>query len=319
MKLVLPPALKTVLKYSLSIACLVYVLWGIDIQNLLNSFHALSLHWLIVAQVIILVTFIPTGYRLIFLSGQRATLKTAIKATAMTVAGNTIFPARLGEIVKVIVLKQDAMIPTEQSLSIVFWERFADLNYLLCIGALVAIGAQLPLTLIPLLTIVAIAWSGLVCLRLRPQWIHALISIIPSERLHCLGTKTLTTLAGFLKGKLLLGLALYTVATWALFGLGIYVALTLGAGLHLTVTQVAIVFVAGVLGIAIPSAPAAIGVYETFVVSALTLCGVAQAQALAITLILHLMQTLLPTLLGLSFMPGFSFKSKEIQQAAFKE
>jgi len=141
--------------------------------------------------------------------------------------------------------------------------------------------------------------------------------ITPSKRLHHWGTKTLTTLSGFLKAKLLIVLILCIFTTRSLLGLGIYVALTLSARLNHTIIQISLVFVAGVLDIAIPSVPTAIGIYAAFVVSALTLSGV--AQALAATLVLHLLQTLLPTLRGLNFMSGFSFKQKNIQNVAFEE
>jgi uncharacterized membrane protein YbhN (UPF0104 family) len=59
-------------------------------------------------------------------------------------------------------------------------------------------------------------------------------------------------------------------------------------------------FVLGVLsmGIAVPSAPAALGVYEAAVVGALSLLGVPAAPALAFALLAHLMHIAVTGLIG---------------------
>ena len=60
-----------------------------------------------------------------------------------------------------------------------------------------------------------------------------------------------------------------------------------GAGLDLTFGQVLSVFVFGALGLAVPSSPGGVGVYEAVMVAVLTGLGVDKEQALAVGLVYH--------------------------------
>jgi uncharacterized membrane protein YbhN (UPF0104 family) len=52
------------------------------------------------------------------------------------------------------------------------------------------------------------------------------------------------------------------------------------------------------LGVAIPSAPAGIGIYEASLVAALTLLGIAYAPALAYAFLMHFLQFTITAVLG---------------------
>jgi hypothetical protein len=60
-------------------------------------------------------------------------------------------------------------------------------------------------------------------------------------------------------------------------------------------------FIAGLLalGVAIPAAPASVGVYEASVVGAFAILGVSSSSGLAYAIVLHLVQVLVTTVFGL--------------------
>jgi uncharacterized membrane protein YbhN (UPF0104 family) len=301
---------KTLAKYLLSLTGLVYVLWGIDLAALVNSFTLFSPWVLIGTQALLLTSTLPTVARLRFLSHNEATPLVAAKAVFIGLATNNILPARLGEIAKAATLRSEAGIPMPRAMSMVFIERFADLNCLLLLGVLAVSMLGTPMMLLPVGTIVGLVWFCLLLLIIRPAWIHLLVrflaGLMPWDPLGNFLRGTVEALQTALTLRTMLWIGIYSVLAWTLAIIGFAWFLGAGASLDLNRAQILTTILAGVLGIAIPSAPAGIGVYETLVVSVLMLAGVEKSQALAVALALHLLQILLPTVLGCAFMTTLS-------------
>lgn len=303
----------TLLKYLLSAACIVYVLWGLDAGQLLDVLHRMSVADVLAAQAILMLTLVPAALRLRYVA-PGAPLKTATRAFLIGSAFNAAFPAKLGELAKVMVLHRESPMPMGMATGAVFWERFADLNCLLVLGIAAAAALHMSLALLPLAAIVGGLWLGLGLLKLKPHWFTAVIDRLPWESLRSFLRNTMLSLSGGKERAFLLKLSLLSVANWGIFVAFVFYLLEVAIPSGLSGGQVMAVVVASILGVAIPAAPAGVGVFESLVVGALVLAGTPKEQALATALILHVLQTLLPALLGFALMARSPYRAATLRR-----
>lgn len=300
------------MKYLLSAACIVYVLWGLDIGRLPGLLEHLSVFHVLAAQVILLGSLVPATFRLSHVA-DGARFKVSFRALLIGAAINVAFPAKMGEVAKLLVLKREEPMPLGQATGAVFWERFSDLNCLLAIGLATAAALDIPLVLFPMASTVILLWAGLAWLKLKPHHACNIIDRLPWQPLRDFLGNTVHALADSKGSPFYLKLTMLTAANWAIFVGFIFYLLTTTPGLDLTAGQTMTVVVAAILGVAIPAAPAGVGVYESLVVAALVLAGVAKEEALAMALTLHVLQTLVPALIGFSLMAGASYRPKDLR------
>jgi hypothetical protein len=212
---------------------------------------------------------------------------------------NAIVPAKLGEVAKAIYLKQESQLTMANALSVVFWERFFDLNALLVCGmlGLAVIGQNV--AVVPLLCIVSGIWAFLFFHAKYPKLARHLLRLVPVEKLRILATEILGTLGNRFNPNFLAILAAYTITVWGVYLLTYFLVLKWVCGLSLTMGQVFAVFTAGALGMTIPASPGSLGVFEMAIVASLSWFGVNKEQALGAAVILHSIQLLPAILWGL--------------------
>lgn len=222
---------------------------------------------------------------------------------------NNILPFRLGEVGRAFLLSRQSGIPTAQILSSVVIERSLDL----------AIAAGMLLATLPLA--LDMAWAKPITIIMLFVVIAALISLYFMARYHEKVDSWIERFGGrwpfFMKWiapqvrSLLSGLSALTdtrrlVYSILLILLSWFVAIFVyWIALFAIVPSVPYwwgVFVDAVLalGIAIPSAPAALGTYEAAMVGALSILGINQTSALAYAITLHFLQILVTGILGVT-------------------
>ena len=302
----------TLLKYLLSAACIAYVLWGLDLSQLPGLLGHLSIAHVLIALSILLGSLIPAVLRL-SLVADGVSLKVSFKALLIGAAINAAFPAKMGEVAKLLVLKREGPMTTGEATGAVFWERFSDLNCLLAIGLATAAAMEMPLALFPMASIVAFLWAGLAWLKFKPHHACAIIRRIPWQNLRNFLNNTVKALSDKKERRFYLKLTFLTAANWTIFIGFIFYFLNTIPGQDLKTAQIMTVVMATILGVAIPSAPAGVGVYESLVVGSLLLTGMAKEEALAIAITLHVLQALVPALLGFSVMAGTSYRPKDLR------
>lgn len=97
-------------------------------------------------------------------------------------------------------------------------------------------------------------------------------------------------------------LAAWSVATWLLVGLSVYIA-TQAFGLHIGFAGALFLLVATTFGFFVPSSPGAFGVYHAIVVTTLTgVFAVNRNDAVSYALIVHLVFYLPPIFIGMAFL-----------------
>ncbi len=210
---------------------------------------------------------------------------------------NNILPFRLGELARVVLLSQSARLSPFFVLSTIIIERAYD----------VALAAGLLLATLPLVigmknaSMVAITALGLVLVGLVTLFLLARNREVLKAKLgkasdthDSFRQRFINRMDSFIDGlgvlirpgQFFLSLS-FIIISWSFGVLEIHFLLNNGEA-HSPLWWTGFVLGVVSLGIAIPSAPAQLGVYEVAMVGALTLLGYPAGQALAVALVAHL-------------------------------
>ncbi|MHC1711154.1 MAG: lysylphosphatidylglycerol synthase transmembrane domain-containing protein [Solidesulfovibrio sp.] len=304
-----------ILRLALVSGCLLYAFWGIDFGQLWETvarYDSVALFW---TTVFSFVGYGVMALRLNFLSGFVAGNWLCFKAFLLSMAINNIVPAKLGELAKAFYLRRECRFSLSRSISMVFWERFFDLNAVLVMGVVVAVHFDLKMAFVPLAGAVGCIWVALWVVRTYPDFVGRIIVKMPSNRLaEFLAELKLQILHGITPGFMLL-LGLYTIVCWLLYAGSTFMVLMWVANLELTWGHAAAVFVISSLGMAMPSSPGALGVFEAAVVFSLGLFGVDRAQALTAGLVLHMVQYIPVTVAGLIIFAKSGLNLRKIRES----
>ena len=288
------------LRVALVGACLVYAFWGIDFTLLCQAFGRFGAVAIMVTTASTFVGYGVMALRMNFLSGYTCGNAVGLKAFLLSMAVNNVVPAKLGELAKAFYLRKECGYSLSQSISMVFWERFFDLNAILAMGLLVAFHFKLWGAIIPLGLGVGSIWACLFLVRKWPDKAERLITLIPFERVREFIFEVKLQLVHGVTLRYLVILGMYTIVVWLLYAIPTFLTISWVAGLELTFGQSLAVFVLSALGMAMPSSPGAVGVFEAAVVGGLNhLFHVDKELALAIGLLIHMMQFIPTTVAGL--------------------
>lgn len=250
-----------------------------------------------------------------YLTGHTAGVWLCLKAFFLGMAINNVIPAKLGELAKAFYLRRAGGFSLSKGVTMVFWERFFDLNALLAMGLVVAAHFKVNLAFVPLTAVVGGIWAALFMVRAFPNLVGRIIDLMPSARLSAfLADIKLQILHGVTPGFMII-LGLYTALCWFLYAAVTYLFLMWAGQFPLTAGQATAVFVLSALGMAMPSSPGAFGVFEAAVVFALGLFGVDKEQALAAGVVLHMLQYIPVTLLGMLVLVRSGLNIRKIRES----
>ena len=277
-------------------------------QDLIEALSLIKPTHLLVAILLIVVSIWTRSLACQILLGPQVKLSTTIYVISIGYMFNNIFPLRAGEIARAVLMGRSSKLGAFHVLSTIVIERSFDL--VVAAGMLLA---TLPLALgmdwaRPVaITTLFLVLAGLATLYLMAnnqerviKWISTLGKRVPLVK-RLIVPRIEATLHGFGAltdpRKFLLSL-FWIVVSWALYVTIFYVlmqSIQPGAPFWWAV------FTDGLtaLGVAIPSAPGGVGVYEAAIVGALTLLAVPVSSALAFALVQHFLAYLVTTIMGL--------------------
>jgi uncharacterized membrane protein YbhN (UPF0104 family) len=109
-------------------------------------------------------------------------------------------------------------------------------------------------------------------------------------------------------------LGFYTALVWMLYAIPTFLTVYWVAGLKLTMGQTMAVFILSALGMAMPSSPGAVGVFEAAVIFGLGIFKVDKELALAIGLLIHMMQFIPTTVAGLLVLAKSGLSLKDLRK-----
>lgn len=271
--------------------------------------------WLLVASLLYfaVVPLISVRWYFMLRSVQPIPLRSLVALVSIGYMGNNVYPFRSGEVLRVILLQHHHRVPLARAATTVIVERVMD-------GLVMLSFVVLPLLLIdlasPLVRQVAMvaapifvgAMMMFLILAARPDWLRWLLRLIgrflPGALnrfiLH-LGEDVLAGLEGLRTPLDLAGAVTFTFASWMVEAV-IYLTVSLAFGLNLTYPQM--LLITGVVNLAgiVPAAPGQIGVFEFAVKTILLAYGVAEPQAQAYALVVHVILWLPVTIAGFIFL-----------------
>ncbi|WP_322806740.1 lysylphosphatidylglycerol synthase transmembrane domain-containing protein [Thermanaerothrix sp.] len=223
---------------------------------------------------------------------------------------NNLLPLRAGEIGRSVLLGQQINLSPVQILSTVVVERMLDLAFaatllLSTLPLVVGMAWARTVSWLTLAIILAVMTALMILARRQEDAVRFFEALSRRLNWRVLNTLVLPQLKNLIQG---LGALRNPFALWkAFFWIGISWGLAV-SNYYLMLIPIAPhahfwwgVFADGVLamGIALPSAPAALGTFEASLVAALALLGVNSTSALAYAITLHFLQFLVTGALGL--------------------
>jgi glycosyltransferase 2 family protein len=257
---------------------------------------------LAIALILVELTIRAERWRILLHPSAAVPLRSAFAYLTIGYFANAVLPARLGDPARAYLAGRSFGISSLVTLGTIVVERVSDaltiLLVVLLAGIVVAPGSQLAGSA-AVLTAVAVVGAALA--------VVAGIVVLRSGVLdRGLGRRLRGVVARVGEGAAVLrrprGAALILGLTIVPFGVAVCTFGAVSGALGLPLDPVQWAFVLGVLALstAIPAAPGSLGTYEFAGVTALGILGIGSSQALAATVLIHVIAALPPALLGLA-------------------
>lgn len=303
--------MKFLVSLLISALFLYLALRGLDFGAIGQSLAQVQYGMLIPAMLIHLASFWVRGlrWRSMLIHLKPVTSRALFPPLAISYLANNTLPMRAGEVVRAYLVGRNEGISKAASFSSIVLERVCDgLTLLLFLGG-VALIAPLPdwarqvgLLAGTAFVGVAVVMAGLVFAQaLTLAVIRAVTQRLPNG----LGTKIETVLGRFVSGldvlqnrKELVRVFAWSLVIWGIEALALQMT-AIACGLDLSLTSAFFTLVIINLGTMIPSSPGYVGTFEFFCVKSLAAFQVAAAPAMGFALVLHVVQFLPITLVGL--------------------
>ncbi len=280
-------ALLLTVQWGVSLGALAYALAGVDAAALWSAVRSYAPAAMLAVLGVAALDYACMGCRLHDLLPRGVSYRRSLLAVILCVGYNNILPAKAGDAVKVVYLTKT----TGHSLltigSVVLWERLLDVLALFC-AALLAYalaGAEQRLVL-PVMGIAGGAGLFYVFRHWSPFFHTAYARFLPG-RFASLCSQLHTNIVDTISvGWVARGFA-WSLLIWSFYFASFAVSLRLVAELALTFPQMLMVFAVTCLGMAVPSSPGGLGVFEGAMVLSLSWFGVERNAALGIALFIH--------------------------------
>jgi uncharacterized protein (TIRG00374 family) len=259
-----------------------------------------SNYWLLVPALLVLGVAIVVRalrWRLLISPEHRPSTSAVTSALLVGYLFNSILPARAGEAIRVVVLRQRAGTPKFVALGTVLAERAIDVLVLLVLlfvaapfvpstdwlPRVLALGVVFFVVLTGVFIAFAFYGERPARLLLRPL---AMLPGMSRERIELAASNLMRGLSAFRSPAVALPAFALTAASWLLIALASWICMR-GFDLRLGFSAAVLVVVAINLAMILPSGPAGIGVFEAATLTALRPFDVDRAHALSYALVLH--------------------------------
>ena len=288
----------------------VVALRGVHLTRVWDAISSSDGRWLIPAllTLVIATAMRVERWRILFSPPTRPPFRAATEALLIGYLFNSILPARLGEIARVLALHRRTGTSRAESASTVVVERAFDVLALLVllvaaqpwlphiasvrIAALIA--AALALCLIAALMALAV-WG-----ELPLAWTLRLVGRLPGMPTGFAETAAVNLVEGLCalrRWRQAVAALAWTLASWLVLGVSAWCVLK-EFGLSLSLAAGLLVIIATGLSAVIPSALAGLGVFEAAAVAALHPYHIPYSQAFSVALVVHVVNVLPFILVG---------------------
>lgn len=288
----------------ISLLCLLYILWNVDLRRLWEVLSHMQPRYLgvAVAGYALFLWARAVRWKILLAPIKNCPLGMVFSATILGYLANNIFPARLGELVRVYLIHRFSKASIAGSLATVALERLFDglavvvvlfitLFFLDSTAKVQGYGVEvLKASGFLLLGVVSLLLLGALALCWRPQFAVGCLSCLAARVSGALGDKVAKTLTLFAEGLAVLRQARHVllVGFWSAVIWGIYLLLCTAFlpafALPYRWLWGAMVFLGITLAAAVPAAPGLMGTFQVGVYWALVMVGGDPEKALAYAL-----------------------------------
>ena len=299
--------LKLVAVLGLTIACLVWVLWGLDLHEVWVALSRARWVWMLPMLVIYLAGHAMRSYRLGLLLEHDVPFVGLLSVTSVGYLAINVVPLRLGEFVRPYLLLQKHEVPFGSSLAAILVERLLDMSMLLGMLLLAGWVVDLPETgvVVPSLGIDVVSagqrftgaislmgLAGIVALLAAGRQVLALMERLPGARVL---VPLATTFHGGLRSLLARpaqGLAALGVSLviWTTTVIAVTCVLQAFEGLPHSLGAGLTTWSVTLAGITVAPTPGFVGAYEAFCKASLLLWDVGADLAVTFSVVLHMGQ-----------------------------
>lgn len=232
-------------------------------------------------------------------------------------------PARLGELVRPLLVSRKKEVPMAAALGTIFVERIMDIfTVLLMVGFIFPL-IPLPPWLVRSVSILSVmtltAAVFFIFLILKRKSLEGLYRFLPSALKERFAGKISSLVGHFIDGfavitdwKRLSWLLILSLMIWIVDVFAIY-TLFIAFGFSLSIMAAFVLMFILIVGIAIPTAPGFVGNWHYACILALTLFGIDKADALTFAILYHALSIGIVLVLGLLFLPFNRFSLKDLR------
>lgn len=285
--------------YTLSAGCLIWVLHGYDLREILSAIRSLDWKWVTIAVVLDLAVYVCHGWRWIVLLSPiaRLGLWRTVQSIYIGLFANEVLPLRTGELIRCYLLAHWNNLHLSIAFASAAVERLLDGFWMIAAFLITASFVKLPGYIVDIVQIMGallVVGFGLLMWTVfhkhhahsvvrESRWAVTLRHVV--EGLHMMGNRA-TLSRAFIASLLYLVLQIGSV--WALMR---------AYGLDLSVWAAAGVLVVLRFGTVIPNAPGNLGLFQAACVVGLTLFDVEKNDAKTFSFVMFFALTL-PLLVG---------------------
>jgi uncharacterized protein (TIRG00374 family) len=315
----------------ISLIALYLVLSLTNMQDLRSAFSAINPIFIVAGVALTILFCLVRAFAWRILLDRKATVSQTFFGISVGYLLNNLFPFRAGEIGRAVLVGQATKLGTFHVLSTIIIERAFDLAF-----AALLLLSSLPMALglswakpvaITTLILVIIGITTLFLIARNTARVHDWVLKVPGRytivKKYLLPylDNLLEGLGALTKPQMFIAAVFWIAVSWFIGVLNYYIVM-LSINPNAPLWWGVLVDSVLAMGIALPSAPAAIGVFEASLVAALQLVGVDATIALAYAVIMHFIQFAVTGILGMIGLLkegrslGSVFKAAQIQKEA---
>jgi len=282
---------------AISVISLYLVLRGFDFNNIWDAMGRMQPGYFLLMLVPYILTFMTKVWRWrVLLHSNDKRVTTWLLLSALMISYIPV-PFRAGEVARGLVVSAKTDIPAARVFSTILVEKVLDvLTLLLLLGLalpFVSLPAELQGSATGLGLVFLVGALGLLALVLRPDLARKLVAIVARRlpahlgpRIEVISEHALEGLTPMSDKRVAIRAGFWSLATWSINAVTIYFLMS---AFNVATSPLAAVMVMVVtnLGMAIPSAPGYIGVFEYAVVLVLGLLNIPQGTATTFALVYH--------------------------------
>ena len=279
----------------ISVLGLVVVFWGVQPERMLTVLSKATVGYLLPAELVLIAGLAARAISWRILLAEKLPLRKVFDVINIGYLLNAILPFRIGEVGRAYLISRDQAIGAPKIFGTIVVERFLDIS--VSFSALLVV---LPSIVNPEWTsnllfgvgigIILLIGGSLTLLRGRQSILRIMqrFSKFGLQRLVGVTEDVISGIEAFGRPKLILRAAFWNFIAWTCFWLQLWFLLNfIGAPGAIPV----LLFVSGVIafGVALPSSPGAIGVFEFAAVAGFLIMGYARETALSVAIVWHVL------------------------------